>query len=238
MKGTGSHPLLILVLLGSACTHQPAVPWGYHLGRAVVLPDSLYEAIGQGRAVVTISRPTGDSVARRLLGIAERIYVDRAAFPAQGAPTDTTRALNPSVDSMYRAIEAISGADRWWWNWTSGSMPLPFSVTGQTVTYYMEYARTMADAPRRPAWGGLGTLLPVDSVRPDSVGPTLTFSMGYRATVTPDVRPGEYLVTMTLSLDGFSATVGGVRHTRVVRMTRDGAVLDISGDKPPSYVVL
>src|SRR3954469_26003830 len=109
--------VLVACLIDARASAQPA---GYHVGAAIVLPDSLVEILARGRFRASIVRVAATANDARLIAAAEQLYPtpdvivasatnsderNRLSATAAGVPLDTLKVPQRSTGNP---------ADRWW----------------------------------------------------------------------------------------------------------------------------
>ena len=231
-------------LLSARPVSAQSAPLGYYLGESVFLPDSAHEVMAGGRFSVTITRVARDSIEKRLLEFAERLFPDtsainQAARQLRGEHRDRIQAMrarggdtiqteHESVRRMrekFEAAERMPG-DRWWFS-TTDAVLMPYAVTGTAVQYY-----------RRRAYERAATANPFTFAKPV---PEHRGEFTYKANVErgrDDRNRPTHVITMDLSWQYWCGMMcaAGTRVRRVVTISADGSVT-VNGDGPPMVVM-
>src|SRR5437762_7864059 len=131
--------LFVACLIDPTASAQPA---GYHVGAAIVLPDSLVEILARGRFRASILRVAANSNDARLIAAAEQLYPTPDAIIAIATTDDERNRLSATVagvplDTLKVPQRAAGNAtDRWWLDAFDDTW-IPFAVTAGAVDYYL-----------------------------------------------------------------------------------------------------
>jgi len=131
--------LVAAYVVGTSASAQPA---GYHVGAAIVLPDSLVEVLARGRFRASILRVAANANDARLIAAAEQLYpatdaVIASATTAKERNVLLATAAGVTLDTVWVPQRAAGNpADRWWLD-TFDDTWIPFAVTAGAVDYYL-----------------------------------------------------------------------------------------------------
>ena len=220
--------LFIACLIGPTASAQPA---GYHVGAAIVLPDSLVEILARGRFRASILRVAANANDARLIAAAEQLYPtpdaiiaiattdderNRLSATAAGVPTDTLTVAQRTAGNP---------RDRWWLDAFDGTW-IPFAVTAGAVDYYLGRLRDYA-AGHSPF--GFSATDGADRG-----------SLSYAARVVPSSEPGiDRMVELQLRWNYWCGMLCAIEfiHTRRVLFDAVGRPVRMEGDGRPTVVV-
>jgi hypothetical protein len=220
--------LVVAYLVGASASAQPV---GYHVGAAVVLPDSLVEVLARGRFRASVVRAAANATDARLIAAAEQLYPSRDVIIATAATDDErNRLLATSAGVSLNTLKVpqrVAGdpADRWWLD-SFDETWIPFAVTAAAVEYYL--GRLHDYAAGRSPFGFIAT----DGADHGS--------LSYTARVGPSSEPGvTRIVELQLQWEYSCGMLCAMsfRHTRRVYFDAAGRVVRVEGDARPEVVV-
>jgi len=142
MKGSTLVTALLVIVACVSVTSASAQPAGYHVGAAVVLPDSLVEVLARGRFRASVLRVAANASDARLIAAAEQLYPNPDAIIASATTADGRKRLSATAaGTSLRTLKvpqrpAGSPVDRWWLDAFDETW-IPFAVTGSAVDYYL-----------------------------------------------------------------------------------------------------
>jgi len=220
--------LVAAYVVGTSASAQPA---GYHVGAAIVLPDSLVEVLARGRFRASILRVAANANDARLIAAAEQLYPTPDAIIATARTTREHQLLlataaGVTLDTLWVPQRAAgSPVDRWWLD-TFDDTWIPFAVTAGAVDYYLGRLHDYA-AGRSP-------------FKFSATDGTDHGSLTYTARVVPSSEPGvARVVELQLAWDYWCGMLCAMefRHSRRVFFDETGRAVRVEGDKPPEVVV-
>ncbi len=223
--------LILCACTLAAVSASAQVPAGYHLGAAIVLPDTLVEVFAGGRFRATIHRAARTPRERDLIALAERLYPQPESLLAVARDSaervNLTGMASGQPHRYYRDVPRVAGApaDRWWFDDFDATW-MPFAVTGATVDYYIGRLRDIA--------AGRGQFVYGPTEKPD------WGTFVYEATVRPSSDAGSaYIVELKIDWEYWCSDMCGVgfTHTRSVWFDARGNVVRVTGDGRPYVVV-
>ncbi|MDQ6768725.1 MAG: hypothetical protein M3Z54_01915 [Gemmatimonadota bacterium] len=220
--------LVVAYVVGASASAQPA---GYHVGAAVVLPDSLVEVLARGRFRASVLRVAANANDARLIAAAEQLYPRPDAIIATATTADERNRLSATAAGVspktlkVQQRPAGSPVDRWWLDAFDETW-IPFAVTASAVDYYLGRLHDYA-AGRSPF--GFSATEGADHG-----------SLSYTARVVPSSEPGvarsvelqlqwEYSCGMLCAMEFI--------HTRRVFFDAAGRAVRIEGDGRPDVEV-
>lgn len=219
---------MVASVFGASAGSQPT---GYHVGTAVVLPDSLVEVLARGRFRASVFRVATNANDARLIASAEQLYPNGDAIIATSTTADErNRLLATAAGVSLRTLKvpqrpAGVPADRWWLDAFDETW-IPFAVTAGAVDYYL--GRLHDYAAGRSPFGFSAT------------DGTDHGSLSYTAKVVPSTEPG---VTRVVELElrwsywcGMLCAMEFI-HIRRVFFDAGGRTVRIEGDGRPTVVV-
>lgn len=218
--------LVIAYVVSASASAQPA---GYHVGAAVVLPDSLTEVLAHGRFHASVLRVAANPNDARLIVVAEQLYPNPEVILAAATTEERKRLLATArgipLDTLkFPQRAAGSPADRWWLDAFDGTW-IPFAVTAGAVDYYLgrlhEYAAVRSPSGFSETDGDHASLF-------------------YTARVIPGNAPDvARIVELELRWEYWCGLLCamGFTHTRRVFFDAAGRVIRIEGDERPAVVV-
>jgi hypothetical protein len=216
--------LFVTCAIGASASAQPA---GYHVGGAIVLPDSLVEVLGRGRFRASVVRVATNANDARLIALAEQLYPASAAVIASATtPHQRNRLLAsaagvPLDTAKVPQRAAGNPADRWWLD-TFDDTWIPFAVTAGAADYYL--GRLHDYAAGRSPFGFSATDGPDHG------------SFSYTARVIPSSEPGvARIVELQLRWEYWCGMLCamGFNHTRRVFFDATGTAVRVEGDGQP-----
>jgi hypothetical protein len=220
--------LLVACVLGPSAGAQPS---GYHVGAAVLLPDSLVEVLAGGRFRASVLRVAENANDARLIAVAERLYPTPDAIIASATtPSERNRLLatvaGVPLDTL-KVPQRAAGtpADRWWLDEFDDTW-IPFAVTADAVDYYLGRLRDYA-AGRSP-FGFSAT------------DGTDHGALSYTARIVPSSEPGiARIVELRLQWNYWCGMLCAMEfiHTRRVFFDTAGRPVRVEGDARPTVVV-
>ena len=220
--------LVVAYVVGTSANAQPD---GYHVGAAIVLPDSLVEVLARGRFRASVVRVAADANDARLIAVAEQLYPTPDAIIATATTADQRKQLLASAAGVSLRTLTIpqrpagSPADRWWLD-TFDETWIPFAVTAGAVDYYLGRLRDYA-AGRSPF--GFSATDGADHG-----------SFSYTARVIPSSEPGvARIVELQLHWEYWCGMLCAMEfiHTRRVFFDAAGRAVRVEGDARPEVVV-
>jgi hypothetical protein len=215
-------------LVGASASAQPA---GYHVGAAIVLPDSLVEVLARGRFRASVLRVAGNAGDARLIAMAEQLYPTPDAVIATAKTSgERNRLLATAAGVSLNTLKvpqrtAGNRADRWWLDAFDETW-IPFAVTAGSVDYYL--GRLHDYAAGRSPFGFSAT----DGADHGS--------LSYTARVIPSSAPDVVrTVELQLRWEYWCGMLCGMEftHTRRVFFDAAGRAIRIEGDERPEVVV-
>ena len=215
-------------MIGTSASAQPA---GYHVGAAIVLPDSLVEVLARGRFRASVLRVAANANDARLIAAAEQLYPTPDAIIATATTADQRKQLLATAAGVSLRTLTIpqrtagSPADRWWLD-TFDETWIPFAVTAGAVDYYL--GRLHDYAAGRSPFGFSATDGPDHG------------SFSYTARVIPSSEAGvARVVELQLRWEYWCGMVCaiGFDHSRRVFFDATGRAVRVEGDGP-AYVVV
>lgn len=220
--------LVVAYALGAPASAQPT---GYHVGAAVVLPDSLVEVLARGRFRASVLRFAANANDARLIAAAEQLYPTPDAIIASGTTADERNRLSATAAGV--SLEKLNvpqrpagnPADRWWLDAFDETW-IPFAVTGGAVDYYL--SRLHDYAAGRSPFGFSAT------------DGTDHGSLSYTARVVSSSEPGvARVVELQLQWDYWCGYLCAMefRHTRRVFFDAAGRAVRVEGDERPEVMV-
>ena len=220
--------LVVACVVGASASAQPT---GYHVGAAVVLPDSLVEVLARGRFRASIVRVAANANDARLIAAAEQLYASPDAIIATATTAEERKRLLATapgipLDTLKVSQRAAgSPADRWWLDSFDATW-IPFAVTAGAVDYYL--GRLHDYAAGRSPFGFSAT----DGADHGS--------LSYTAKVVSSSEPGvARVVELQLQWDyscGYLCAME-FRHTRRVFFDATGRAIRLEGDERPEVDV-
>jgi hypothetical protein len=220
--------LVVAYLVGASASAQPT---GYHVGAAVVLPDSLVEVLARGRFRASVLRVAMNANDARLIAAAEQLYPIPDAIIATATTADErNRLLATAAGTSLKTLKvpqrpAGSPVDRWWLDAFDETW-IPFAVTASAVDYYL--GRLHDYAAGRSPFGFSAT----DGADHGS--------FSYTAKVIPSSEPGvARIVELQLQWEYWCGMLCAMEfiHTRRVFFDAAGRAVRVEGDKRPEVVV-
>lgn len=208
-----------------------AQPTGYHVGAAVVLPDSLVEVLAGGRFRASIIRIAANANDARLIAAAEQLYPAPDAIIASArSAVERDRLIAAATGDSFGQVRvpqraAGNPSDRWWLD-TFDETWIPFAVTGAAVDYYLGRLHDYA--------AGLG---PFGNKWPD--GPDHG-SFTYTARVVTSSEPGTArMAELELRWSYWCGMLCAIEFTQTRRVFFDSAghAVRVEGDGQPLVVV-
>ena len=230
MMSMQSQRLAICACILAAAAVSAQAPTGYHLGTAVVIPDTLIEVLAGNRFRASVVRGGRTRQERELIATAERLYPDSGAIlsaapdPAQHDRLAAVAAGIPLTPGRTSPRAAGSTTDRWWYDAFDDTWS-PYAVTAGAVDYYLARLRDLA--------AGRGRFVFPPGEPPDRG----TFR--YHATIRRSSAPGvAHIVELRMSWDyGCGMFCGmGFTHVRTVSFDATGRVIRIVGDGRPLVI--
>jgi len=212
-------------------TSASAQPAGYHVGAAVVLPDSLVEVLARGRFRASVLRVAANANDARLIAVAEQLYPNPDAIIATATTADERkRLLATAAGISLRTLKvpqrpAGSPVDRWWLDAFDETW-IPFAVTGSAVDYYL--GRVHDYAAGRSPFGFSAT----DGADHGA--------FSYTARVIPSSEPGvARVVELQLQWEYWCGMLCAMEfvHTRRVFFDAAGTAVRVEGDERPEVGV-
>jgi hypothetical protein len=220
--------LVVAYMVGASASAQPA---GYHVGAAVVLPDSLVEVLARGRFRASVLRVAGNSNDARLIAAAEQLYPTPDAIIAFAKTADERNRLVATAAGVSLHTPKVpqrtagSSTDRWWLDAFDETW-IPFAVTAGAVDYYL--GRLHDYAAGRSPFGFSAT----DG---DDHG-----SLSYTARVVPSSERGiARIVELRLQWKYWCGMLCAMEftHTRRVFFDTAGRAVRVEGDGRPEVGV-
>jgi hypothetical protein len=220
--------LVVAYVVGASASAQPT---GYHVGAAVVVPDSLVEVLARGRFRASVLRVAVNANDARLIAAAEQLYPTPDAIIATATTADErNRLLATAAGVSLNTLKvsqrtAGSPADRWWLDAFDETW-IPFAVTAGAVDYYL--GRLHDYAAGRSPFGFSAT----DGADHGS--------LSYTARVIPSLEPGvARIVELQLRWDYWCGMLCamGFNHIRRVFFDATGKAVRVEGDGRPEVVV-
>jgi hypothetical protein len=220
--------LVVAYVTGASASAQPA---GYHVGAAIVLPDSLVEVLARGRFRASVLRVAANANDARLIAVAEQLYPTPDAIIASATTPDQRNRVLASAAGVpldtpkFPQRAAGSPADRWWLD-TFDDTWIAFAVTAGAVDYYL--GRLHDYAAGRSPFGFSAT----DGADHGS--------LSYTARIVPSSEPGiDRIVELQLRWDYWCGMLCamGFNHTRRVFFDAAGKAVRVEGDGQPEVVV-
>jgi hypothetical protein len=220
--------LVVAYVVGVSASAQPA---GYHVGAAVVLPDSLVEVLARGRFRASVLRVAVNANDARLIAAAEQLYPTPDAIIATATNADErNRLLATGTGVSLHTLKvpqraAGSPADRWWLDAFDETW-IPFAVTAGAVDYYLGRLHDYADG--RSPFGFSAT----DGADHGS--------LSYTARVVPSSEPGvARVVELQLRWEYWCGMLCAMSFTHIRRVFFDaaGRAVRIDGDERPEVIV-
>jgi hypothetical protein len=220
--------LVVAYVVGASAGAQPV---GYHLGAAVVLPDSLVEVLARGRFRASILRVAANANDARLIAAAEQLYPTPDAIIASATTAKERNLLlataaGVTLDTLWVPQRAAgSPADRWWLDVFDDTW-IPFAVTAGAVDYYLGRLHDYA-AGRSP-------------FKFSATDGTDHGSLSYTARVIPSSEPGAArIVELQLQWEYSCGMLCAMEfiHTRRVFFDAAGRAVRVEGDERPEVVV-
>lgn len=220
--------LVVAYVVGASASAQPA---SYHVGAAVVLPDSLVEVLARGRFRASVLRVAGNANDARLIAMAEQLYPTPYAVIATATTSDErNRLLATAAGVSLNTLKvpqrtAGSPADRWWLDAFDETW-IPFAVTAGAVDYYL--GRLHDYAAGRSPFGFSAT----DGADHGS--------LSYTARVVPSSEPGvARIVELQLQWEYWCGMLCAMEfiHTRRVFFDAAGKAVRVEGDGRPEVGV-
>ena len=220
--------LVVAYMVGASASAQPA---GYHVGAAVVLPDSLVEVFARGRFRASVLRVAANASDTRLIAAAEQLYPNPDAIIATAVTADERKRLSataagaPLKTLKVPQRRAGSPVDRWWLDAFDDTW-IPFAITASAVDYYLSRLRDYA-AGRSPF--GFSAIDGADHG-----------SFSYTARVIPSSEPGvARIVELQLHWEYWCGMLCAMEfiHTRRVFFDAAGRAVRVEGDARPEVVV-
>jgi hypothetical protein len=215
-------------VVGASASAQPT---GYHVGAAIVLPDSLVEVLAGGRFHASVFRVAVNANDAHLIAAAERLYPSSEAIIATATTADRrNRLVSAAAGVSVRTVKvpqrnAGSPADRWWLDDFDATW-IPFAVTGAAVDYYLGRLHDYA-AGRGPF--GFSATDGEDHA-----------ALSYTAKVLPTSVPGGgHIVELQLEWTYWCGSLCAMSFTQSRRVFFDaaGQVIRVEGDKDPEVIV-
>lgn len=220
--------LILAYVVGTSASAQPA---GYHVGAAVVLPDSLVEVLARGRFRASVLRVAVNANDARLIAAAEQLYPTPDAIIATATTADERKRLlataaGVTLDTLWVPQRAAgSPADRWWLDVFDATW-IPFAVTAGAVDYYLGRLHDYA-AGRSP-------------FKFSATDGTDHGSLSYTARVIPSSGPGAArIVELRLQWEYWCGMLCAMEftHTRRVFFDAAGRAVRVEGDERPEVGV-
>jgi len=220
--------LVAAYLVGASASAQPA---GYHVGAAVVLPDSLIEVLARGRFRASVLRIAGTANDARLIAMAEQLYPTPDAVIATATTSEERNRLLATAAGVSLHTPKVpqraagSHADRWWLEAFDETW-IPFAVTAGAVDYYL--GRLHDYAAGRSPFGFSAT----DGADHGS--------FSYTARVIPSSEPGvARIVELQLRWEYWCGMLCAMEliHIRRVFFDASGRAVRVEGDGRPEVVV-
>ena len=131
-----------LIVAYAISVSASAQPTGYHVGAAIVLPDSLFEVLARGRFRATIVRVAANADDARLIAAAEQLYPSPQAIIASATTAEERNRLSATAAGLpldtLKVPQRAAGrpTDRWWLDAFDDTW-IPFAVTADAVDYYL-----------------------------------------------------------------------------------------------------
>jgi hypothetical protein len=215
--------LVVAYAIGASASAQPA---GYHVGAAIVLPDSLVEVLARGRFRASVLRVAANANDARLIAVAEQLYPTPDAIIASATTPDQRNRFLASAAGVSHTLtipqrSAGSPADRWWLDDFDDTW-IPFAVTAAAVDYYLGRLHDYA-AGRSPF--GFSAIDGKDNG-----------SLSYTVRVVPGAEPGvARIVELQLHWEYWCGMLCamGFNHTRRVFFDAAGKAVRVEGDGQP-----
>jgi hypothetical protein len=215
--------LVVAYAIGASASAQPA---GYHVGAAIVLPDSLVEVLARGRFRASVLRVAANANDARLIAVAEQLYPTPDAIIASATTPDQRNRFLASAAGVSHTLtipqrSAGSPADRWWLDDFDDTW-IPFAVTAAAVDYYLGRLHDYA-AGRSPF--GFSATDGKDNGW-----------LSYTARVVPGSEPGvARIVELQLHWEYWCGMLCamGFNHTRRVFFDAAGKAVRVEGDGQP-----
>jgi hypothetical protein len=220
-----------LVVASVVSASASAQPTGYHVGAAVVLPDSLVEVLARGRFRASVLRVAANTNDARLIAAAEQLYPAPDAIIATATTADERNRLLATAVGVSLNTPKIpqrtagSPADRWWLDAFDETW-IPFAVTAGAVDYYL--GRLHDYAAGRSPFGFSAT----DGADHGS--------LSYTARVVPSSDPGvAYIVELELRWEYWCGMLCAMAfiHSRRVFFDAAGRAVRVEGDERPEVGV-
>jgi hypothetical protein len=211
-------------VIGVSASAQPA---GYHVGAAVVLPDSLVEVLARGRFRASILRVAANANDARLIAAAEQLYPTPDAIIATAKTADERSRLLESASGVSLRTGSVpqrpagSPVDRWWLDGFDETW-IAFAVTAGAVDYYLGRLHDYA--------AGLSPFGFSATDGPDHG------SFSYTARVVPSSEPGvARIVELQLRWEYWCGMLCamGFNHSRRVFFDATGRAVRVEGDGQP-----
>jgi hypothetical protein len=220
--------LAVAYVVGASVGAQPT---GYHIGAAIVLPDSLVEVLARGRFRASVLRVSGNANDARLIATAEQLYPTPDAVIASATTADErSRLVATAAGVSLNTLKvpqrtAGSPADRWWLDAFDETW-IPFAITASAVDYYL--GRLHDYAAGRSPFGFSAT----DGADHGS--------FSYTARVIPSSEPGvARIVELQVQWEYWCGMLCAMEfiHTRRVFFDAAGRAVRVEGDERPEVVV-
>ncbi len=220
--------LVVAYVVGASASAQPA---GYHVGAAVVLPDSLLEVLARGRFRASVLRVAANANDAHLIAAAEQLYPTPDAIIATATTAEernrllATAAGVPLTPLKVPQRTAGSPTDRWWLD-SFDETWIPFAVTAGAVDYYL--GRLYDYAAGRSPFGFSAT----DGADHGS--------LSYTARVAPSSELGvARIVELQLQWEYWCGMLCAMEfiHTRRVFFDAAGRAVRVEGDGRPEVAV-
>jgi len=217
-----------------ACLIDPtarAQPTGYHVGAAIILPDSLVEILARGRFRASVLRVAANANDARLIVAAEQLYPAPEAIIAIATTDDERNRLSATaagvpLDTLKVPQRAAGNpTDRWWLDAFDDTW-IPFAVTAGAVDYYI--GRLHDYAAGHSPFGFSAT---------DGAD---RGSLSYTARIVRSSEPGiDRIVELQLQWNYWCGMLCAIEfiHTRRVHFDAAGRPVRVEGDGRPTVVV-
>lgn len=220
--------LFVACVIATSARAQPA---GYHVGAAIVLPDSLVEVLARGRFRASVLRVAANASDARLIAAAEQLYPTPDAIVATATTADARKRLLATaagvpLDTLKVPQRAAGNpTDRWWLDAFDDTW-IPFAVTAGAVDYYL--GRLHDYAAGRSPFGFSAT----DGADHGS--------LSYSARILPSSEPGiARVVELELHWNYWCGMLCAMEfiHTRRVFFDAAGRAVRVEGDGRPEVWV-
>ena len=220
--------LVVAYVAGASAGAQPS---GYHVGAAVVLPDSLVEVLARGRFRASVLRVAANANDARLIAAAERLYPDPGAIIAASTTAEERSRLSATAAGVSLKTLKVpqrpagSPVDRWWLD-TFDETWIPFAVTAGAVDYYLGRLHDYAAGPS-----------PFGFSATDGADHG---SLAYTARAFPSSEPGiARVVELHLQWEYWCGMLCAMEfiHTRRVFFDAAGRAVRVEGDERPEVDV-